>query len=306
MRETELIKAATKGLLQKLREMVWEGNINDASVSTNALKNGRTLLHCATLASTADAECVSFLLGCGAAVDAVTESGETPLHWAATGRRADVLALLVEHGADVAVANADGDTAIHLCIEGRDVHSQRTNTKRTRGDGDDDDAVRCVSTLLDGGAPVDVVNLAGYTPLLWAAHKEHTEMVRLLLDSGADVSAADAHGCTALHWAAISRTDDTILLCVIINHAGTRNLDVRDTLGNTPLHLAALHNCARCAQLLLDRHASRDVLNDKAETPLMVAQHCGSDVCARVLMDVTPMTPAPPAMIAVTAADLVV
>ena len=56
--------------------------------------------------------------------------------------------------------------------------------------------------LLEAGAPVDFPDLSNQrTPLIKAAMKGHTEVVKLLLDHGATASCKDSSGKTALDWA---------------------------------------------------------------------------------------------------------
>ena len=51
-----------------------------------------------------------------------------------------------------------------------------------RGRAGDTERVR---QLLDEGAPVDEKGEYGYTALMWASKRGHTEVVQLLLDNGA-------------------------------------------------------------------------------------------------------------------------
>lgn len=288
-RDSEVMKAASSGSLSKLQAMVWEGNINEPSPPlANALLNGRTLLHCAVLATANDAACVAWLLAGGANVDARTEHGESALHLAALGRRAYVVALLVDAGADASAVNGEGDTALHMCIEGRDPKVVKGVLVAQRGDGGDAEAAQCAQMLLDGGAPVDAVDMAGYTPLLRAAFRDNADMVRLLLEYGADAMATDPHGCTALHWAAINRRDETAMLRYIVSRddlVTPLDVDARDAEDNTALHLAALHNCAECARMLLACGARRDVRNRLGETPLETARRGAGDACVRLLAE---------------------
>lgn len=44
-------------------------------------------------------------------------------------------------------------------------------------------------------------NLAGQTPIYYAARRGHLELCRLLIEKGADVSHTDSTGKTALEYA---------------------------------------------------------------------------------------------------------
>src|SRR5579872_1940707 len=51
-------------------------------------------------------------------------------------------------------------------------------------------------------------------PLLYAAEKGHTEVVRLLLQKGADIGARNYEGLTALHFALVYKHPDTARLLI--------------------------------------------------------------------------------------------
>ncbi|GLH11821.1 Transient receptor potential channel pyrexia [Gryllus bimaculatus] len=89
-----------------------------------------------------------------------------------------VVALLLEHGADVNAVNVYGMTALHsVAIKN---HSPA-----------------CVRLLLEAGAGVDDRDLEGRAPLHWAAWSNEEELVRALLAAGAD---ADLR-CWGGQWA---------------------------------------------------------------------------------------------------------
>lgn len=82
-------------------------------------QGGFTPLHSAVAddAGASDVEIVRLLLDAGADPNATSRSGATPLHTVAfTGDRA-ALELLLHHGADVAVRNAEGKTAGDIARE---------------------------------------------------------------------------------------------------------------------------------------------------------------------------------------------
>ena len=58
-----------------------------------------------------------------------------------------------------------------------------------------------VSALLEGGATVDAVNMAGGTALHVASHAGHAEVIRALVEAAASVDAVNMAGGAALHLA---------------------------------------------------------------------------------------------------------
>lgn len=61
---------------------------------------------------------------------------------------------------------------------------------------------------LDNGAQVDVVDLIGRTPLMWAIFYGHASIVRMLLDKKACILVMDDYGCTPFSIAYDKRNDN--------------------------------------------------------------------------------------------------
>ncbi|NXY22036.1 ANKR7 protein, partial [Atrichornis clamosus] len=91
----------------------------------------------------------------------------TPLMKAVQCQQEECVAILLDHGADPNLADADGNTALHLAVL-----SGNTTIARL---------------LLEHNASCDARNQAGYTPLNLAVSKQHEEMLECLK------KAADRH-----------------------------------------------------------------------------------------------------------------
>ena len=102
------------------------------------------------------------------------EYGETPLHWAAAGGIPEIVAALLDAGADLEARTRDGWTPLHLAAE--------HGTPET------------VATLLDAGADLEARTGDGKTPLHRAAEDGTPETVATLLDAGADPEAREEDG----------------------------------------------------------------------------------------------------------------
>ena len=61
---------------------------------------------------------------------------------------------------------------------------------------------KCVDTLIQAGADLNIQSKNGQTALIVAARKGHDECVDILIKGGADVNIQDQIGCTALMSAA--------------------------------------------------------------------------------------------------------
>jgi uncharacterized protein len=113
---------------------------------------------------------------------ATPETKDSPLMRAAEFSRAEIVAILLSHGANPNAVDANGRTALI--------------TASYVGD------VTTVSRLLAANADPNAADLPyGFTPLLNATLKKHTEVVRLLLAGGADVELRAKDGRSALEIA---------------------------------------------------------------------------------------------------------
>ncbi|XP_049719815.1 ankyrin repeat domain-containing protein 27 [Elephas maximus indicus] len=121
----------------------------------------------------------------GLGVNVTNQEGSSPLHAAALHGRADLIPLLLKHGANVGARNADQAVPLHLaCQKG---HFQ---------------VVRC---LLDSNAKANKKDISGNTPLIYACSSGHHEVAALLLQHGASINVSNNKGNTALHEAVIEK-----------------------------------------------------------------------------------------------------
>ncbi|KAK7380270.1 hypothetical protein VNO78_32778 [Psophocarpus tetragonolobus] len=218
----------------------------------------------------------------------------SPLHFAASKGHNEIVALLLENGADVNSRNYCGQTALmQACRYG---HWEVVQNLLL---------FRCNVMKAD--------YLSGRTALHFAAINGHARCIRLVvadfvpsapiealhahIDAGGDGSnvknkneqsalskfvnkTADA-GITALHMAALNGYFDCVQLLLDLNanvsaatfHYGT-SMDLIGA-GSTPLHYAACGGNLKCCQILLARGASRMALNCNGWLPLDVARMWG-------------------------------
>ncbi|RFU80617.1 natch and ankyrin domain [Trichoderma arundinaceum] len=103
----------------------------------------------------------------------------------------------------------------------------------------------------------------GRTPLSWAVHRGHRDMVELLLDHGARVNVKDRSDLTALHVAITGQHKD--IVSVLIDRGA--HLESKSEHGDTPLIRAIQANSREIIQTLLE-HGARV---NKLPTPPGVA-----------------------------------
>ena len=106
--------------------------------------------------------------------------GHTALMWAAAAKHADIVGVLIEHGAEVNGRSKGGFTPLMFAVQQGDMDAARM--------------------LLAAGADVNGATPDGDTPLLLASAGGHEELAIFLLDKGANANAADLNGITALDY----------------------------------------------------------------------------------------------------------
>ena len=158
------------------------------SKDVNERKGSLTPLHVAAGASSSTppptensrVSVVLTLLARGADVNAKDSSGWTPLHHAAIGGYASIIAALTaEEETEVDLTDNFGVTPLYWAA----------------GSGHYDGVV----ALAEAGADVTLKSDSGETPLHWAARSDHRDIVVVLVAAGADVNATDNSGKTPLH-----------------------------------------------------------------------------------------------------------
>jgi ankyrin repeat protein len=116
-------------------------------------------------------------------VDASSQDGTPPLHWAVHDGDRDGVERLLAAGVDVNAANRYGVRPLHLGLEAGDVALTRM--------------------LLEAGADVAAADRTGELPLMLAARVGEPELTKALLEHGAAVDTREPHfGQTALMIAA--------------------------------------------------------------------------------------------------------
>jgi ankyrin repeat protein len=73
---------------------------------------------------------------------------------------------------------------------------------------------KIVQILLNSGASIDSVDIAGRTALHCAVESRKLEVVRVLLERGADAKRKDANGMSVLHLAVDKGYEDIVLLLI--------------------------------------------------------------------------------------------
>jgi len=226
------------------------------------------------------------LLAHGATVDAPTNYGETPLHWAAEGvngldKQVDLIEfvdVLISHGADVnrktgegrsyatplnyAVASNNIPVAKLLIAHGADVEGGGSSPLSGAA------TVAMAQLLVDSGAGVNTRSTAGWYPLHSAANRGNTQVTNYLLARGANPNAVSGIGLTALYLAAGSDYGADAAEA-LLNYGADPN--ARNASGQTALHQAASQGATRVIEILLAHKADINAADNSGYVPLLGA-----------------------------------
>ncbi len=236
---------------------------NGLSVSAQNVK-GRTALFFAN-GDTDSLTNAGALIDAGADVRMADEDGETALHVAARWGWVDYARLLLDSGADVNAADKHGATPLHT-IAGLD--SAATSPAH----------LAVIDLLVSSGADIEALDTYSHSPLASAAFNENGPAVRKLIELGADL---DAQSGSAVRCA-MSENDENILAMLV--DAGARIDTPHGDEQLTPLGLAANNGYLKGVELLLSKGLSTDVQTADGETPLLIAaRKKAHEVVARLL-----------------------
>jgi uncharacterized protein len=122
-----------------------------------------------------------------------TNTGSTPLIWAAMTKRLEIPKVLISFGADVNAHGKNKRTALHDACQNIFSEADRESAKQI------------VLELLKAGADINAQDRNGETPLILAAMGGEVDLVRLFISHGADVNVRDREGRSALDRARWTR-----------------------------------------------------------------------------------------------------
>ncbi|XP_031640193.1 melanization protease 1-like [Contarinia nasturtii] len=188
---------------------------------------------------------------------------DAPIITAIKNGNENIIQDLIDDGADVNIANEDGNIPLHIAAS--------------------NDLPTVVELLLRNGASVNAVNKLGYTPLYVAAVNGYEKIVELLIHNGASVNFVDKEGYSPL-FSVISGGDDKMVELLAYNGASVNvvNGQLMDT--PTPLHLAAVKGYEKIVEILIHNGANVNSLNKDGNTPLHMAAHNGKDKVVEILL----------------------
>ncbi|RZC42084.1 Ankyrin repeat domain containing protein, partial [Asbolus verrucosus] len=238
-------------------------------------------------------DCVDVLVKKGAQIDALCHFLYTPLHLAAEVQSFECCQLLLVAGASIFALNKNGSTPFNLvadfAISLLFLEFYPNPLHQTDIDS--------IPELLKRGCDINASDENGAAPLHAAALTRNIDLVKSLLNKGANVKMVDRDGYTPLHYALLKDYPDEATVKLLLD-ADLDNaiLKIRTKNGVTALHIAAQAGCMvlsrfsrspsyldymtesyrKLVQLLLDKGAEVDVVDDDGFTPLHYASQSGN------------------------------
>ncbi len=176
--------------------------------------------------------------------------GDTALIIAARLGHQDVVAYLLEHGADPALANPHGDSPLAVAAE--QGHAKIVSLILAKGV--DPDEGRQSTPSFTGSALVGMKAEEHNTPLMKAAQGGHINAVRVLLDAKSDPNIRGLAGKTALYWA-VERGYGDVVNALLEQGAAA---DIKTDAGFTPLMEAAKSGRIDIVRPLIAKNADVD------------------------------------------------
>lgn len=254
----QLIAAIRRGDLGTADHWLEVGADPDAEPPPGA-PDPRSALQSAVAAGSVDL--VQMLLRAGAGVDRVVQ-GRTALGEALrAGDRGhpEILTALLQAGADVELAESDGNRPLHLAARLTDPALARA--------------------LLAAGALPDAVGIDGLTPLGVALQAGNTGLAEALLQAGAALEPPG--GVPAVH-AAVTMTADALDGLKLLQGVGA-DFGTVDGAGQTALMLAAAANHPNQVQWLVAAGCPVDAVDARGRSALLLAAAVGANRCLHAL-----------------------
>ena len=244
-----LWKAAYAGDLETVMSLLYSDGVDVNAVSTH--------LRCTALHVSAAKGYVDIVLAIltvhQSSVDVQDNTGSTPLQYAASRLKTDVVLLLLRHGASAnrQIGTSQRKDPVLLATW----HGCRGGGGGAIGDVDE--SLRLVHILIDHGASVSQEGWFGGTKSMWRIAIEcfpGTRLLQLLLQRVSSSAVPRgvttiAHGVADLSRRRCEGGIDIEMFKLLVQYG--HNIGELDLWGRTPLHVAALHDKVRTVEYLV-------------------------------------------------------
>eukprot|EP00002_Diphylleia_rotans_P001027 TRINITY_DN10558_c0_g1_i8.p1 TRINITY_DN10558_c0_g1~~TRINITY_DN10558_c0_g1_i8.p1 ORF type:complete len:1079 (-),score=191.37 TRINITY_DN10558_c0_g1_i8:115-3351(-) len=178
---------------------------------------------------------------------------DTPLHLASYLGLSDIVAVLIQHGADLNARGNQGMTPLHYACQQQHTH--------------------IIDILLSNGAKVNIRDDISISPLHITVAKMCLVATQMLILHDAITYCRDESGNTPLHMA----TDLGHVGIIEYLIASGANVDSQNDAKQTPLHIACIQKRSRLVAILLQAGANQHILDNMGRTPRNISSSVGDD-----------------------------
>jgi len=205
---------------------------------------------------------IEMLIKCGASLDEKSDEGSL-LSITTRSNSIESARVLLNMGVDTLIPTSDGDTALHIAVQGNHIE--------------------ILELLLKSHVNVNLENLkTGASPLIIAVLKANIPAMMLLLENMANVNRALFDGTSPLHLA--SQNGDLTVVEILVE-AGA-DINQMDKSGKHPLIVASERNDTSVAQYLLNEGAAYELKDGSGKSALDYAKENNNQGLINILQSV--------------------
>jgi len=215
---------------------------------------GRTPLYLACMSKPWNSELIALLIEKGADVNAKNKQGVGILLSTVWSRNKEAAQILLSKGADVNAEDRDGNTSLWWASNIRFYFYSKD----------------MLELLISNGARIPEDKETLRMMLHSAAFHGHKKFVELLIENGADVKSKNHNDGTFLHSASAGGLQEFVEL---MSKEGA-DLNKKNRYGLTPLHMAATRGQRDTCQLLLEKGADIHATSIEGKTAYHYALEC--------------------------------
>lgn len=288
---TALLDAAHSGKFELVRALV------DFGADVKATVDGVTGIHEATYAHSK--VLIRFFIENGVPVDARTQpGGSTALMDAVRDGDAEIVSLLIRHGADTNAVEPDGTGPLHLAamrgykrvaeilLENAANPIAETDTGLTPQDLSKTDGYDDITNLLAESIPISIAGRKesgsrSLAALLCAAELGNLGRILQVLDEEIDINSLDIDGRSAL---SVSAEHGHIDIVVALTQRGA-DLNIKDSNGGSPLWWASRYGYENIVEYLAGQGANVNDQDADGQSPVSVASQYGHLTTIKVLLN---------------------
>ena len=235
-------------------------------------------------------EIAKILISNGANINAVDDSGETPLHKASAKGHLNIVKLLVNNGANVNAQAKDGCTPLYLsaCSRHQKVSEFLLNCNVSIEEdialmlGDIELVRHYLTQGIDANSKLTKGYARGESWINQVVKLENNNLIKLLLNYGARVNEkTGTFRLSPLHWAA--KVGNAAVVELLLGYGA--NANAVNINNQTPLFDSSRCHQSLVVDLLLSHNATVNITDNQGWTPLLRAfQKSGGDKIVKALV----------------------